>query len=456
MGLTSLQRTPAVPVLVRTPAVAPTSRPSHTTQALRPLSRDAIAAGPKLASGPLPAVARTTVPLPPGPRGSLELAARGALRISQGNQVSLFVDGRTAFPALVDLIRGAKSTLYIETMIWHNDDTGRRIAEEVVAARKRGVDVKVLVDSVGQHFGAGRNNDPKLLAWMRAQGVDVHTFNPRFLSANGVAITHHKLYIADNERFLSGGMNIGNEYEHDWHDMLFQVQGPATREAVSEFAINWAKTTGKRLAVSPAAAAAPAINPSPGTAAVGIAVTDPDGRRFELRQTTLNLIGSAKHSIRVQMPYNSDDALMEALKAAARRGVNVEYIMPAYSNDSILFDKLNLAEAQALAKAGVKVRLYGAGTEAGRAEQRFSHLKMMLIDDVVASVGSANADFRSFRNNNELNAYIADPEFTRTIRQDIWDKDWQGAKPVTAEELRRRPPVNRMAGAFFEVFDRFM
>lgn len=404
----------------------------------------------------MPAVSRTTVPLPPGPRGALELAARGVLRISQQNQTALFVDGPQAMPALVDLIRSAKSTLYIETMIWHNDETGRRIAEEVVAARKRGVDVKVLVDSVGQHFGDGRNNDPQLLAWMRSQGVDARTFNPRFLGPNGVAITHHKLYIADNERFLSGGMNLGNEYEHDWHDMLFQVQGPATREAVSEFAINWAKTTGERLAVPPAPPPTPLANPSPATAAIGIAVTDPDGRRYELRQTTMNLIATAKHSIRVQMPYNSDDALMDALKAAARRGVDVEYIMPGYNNDSFLFAKLNLAEAESLAKAGVKVRLYGAGTPEGQSTQRFSHLKMMLIDDVVASVGSANADYRSFRNNNEFNAYIADPGFTRSIRQEIWDKDWDEAKPVSAQELRQRPLGNRMVGAFFEIVDRFM
>jgi cardiolipin synthase len=445
----------AIPATVRplTPLHRTTAaRPAAQSQAgmmLRPLApasgstlgRDRVTTGGLRAAAP--AVANP-----------LQLANRGLRRMTAGNDAQLYVDGRTAYPALEKLIQGAKKTLYIETMIWHNDETGRRIAQAVVDAKKRGVDVKIMVDSIGQNFGTGRHSDPTLLAWMRSQGVEAHTFNENFATHQGVPITHHKVYIADNERFLTGGMNIGNEYEHEWHDMLVGIEGPAAREVAREFGLNWTRTTGQTLDIPAASPIEKLRAHPPGTAAVGIAVTDPVSRRYEMRQTNLRLINEAKHHIRVEMPYCSDDDMMNALKAAAQRGVNVEFIMPGV-NDTGTFGTMNPTEAVSLVKAGVKVRFYDGGTVDGQAIERFSHLKMMIVDDAVAQVGSGNWDHRTFHNNHELNAYVADPAFVGTLKQSLWDKDWTESRPATLESLDQRRTIDKVQGVLLRAIDRF-
>jgi cardiolipin synthase len=390
----------------------------------------------------------------PNVANPLQLADRGMRRITTGNDAQLYVDGRTAYPALHKLVREAKKTLYIETMIWHNDDAGRALAQEVVDAKKRGVDVKIMVDSIGLHFGSGRNNDPSLLAWMRSQGVDVHAFNEGIVGKQGVTITHHKIYIADNERFLTGGINVGNEYAQEWHDMLVGIAGPAAREVAGEFAINWTRTTGEALKVpEPGPIESLRAHP-PGTAAVGIAVTDPIAHRYEMRGTNLKLINEAKRHIRVQMPYCSDDAMMDALKAAVRRGVEVEFIMPGI-NDTGTYGAIDRSEANDLIKAGVKVRFFHGGTVDGQEVERFSHLKMMIIDDAVAQVGSGNWDYRTFHKNNELNAYIADPTFISTLKAGVWDKDWQESRPASVDSLAKRPFLDKVEGFLLRGIDRF-
>jgi cardiolipin synthase len=374
--------------------------------------------------------------------------------VTQGNDVKLHLDGTKAFNALDSLIRSAKKTFYVETMIFHNDETGQRVAGELVKDKKRGVDVKVMVDSIGLNFGPGRNNDPTLLDWMRSQGVDAEVFNKGMITRRGVPITHHKLYIADSDRFLTGGVNIGNEYELDWHDMLVGIEGPAAREAAQEFAINWTRTTGETLDIPPPAAIAALRAHPPGTAAVGVAVTDPVAHRDEMRTTNLRLINGAKHHIRVQMPYAADDAMMDALKAAARRGVNVEFLMPS-TNDTATFGIMNSGEAKDLIAAGVKVRMFGGGTLDGKPVERFSHLKTMIVDDVVAQVGSGNWDYRTFHNNHEFNAYVADPAFIATLKRDLWDKDWREAQPATLEKLDKRPWKEKVQSHFLLSIDRF-
>lgn len=421
-----------VPAVTRPPVYA---RPTGT---LKPLNRDGMSLGLRRAA---PAVANP-----------LQLADRGLRHISTGNEAHVYADGRNAYPALHDLVRSATKTLYIETMIWHNDEAGRGLAQEVVDARKRGVDVKIMVDSVGLHFGTGRNNDPKLLDWMKSQGVDVQVYNKGFLSHQGVVITHHKLYIADNERFMTGGMNVGNEYKDDWHDMLVSIEGPAARDVAREFAINWTRTTGQTLTIPEPSAAEKLRTTPPGTAAVGIAMTDPIGHRFEMKGTNLRLINEAKRHICVQMPYNCDDSMMEALKAAARRGVNVEFIMPGV-NDEGTFGAINPSEAEDLIKAGVHVRIFNGGTIDGQPVARFSHLKMMIIDDAVAQVGSGNWDHRTYHANNELNAYVGDPTFIAELKHDVWDKDWQESDAASLTSLGRRPLTEKIKGKLLRALD---
>ncbi|MBC7542690.1 MAG: phosphatidylserine/phosphatidylglycerophosphate/cardiolipin synthase family protein [Candidatus Sericytochromatia bacterium] len=396
-----------------------------------------------------PEPAKGLTPLHGAAANTMALTTRSVGRVTTGNQVQLYVDGAKAYPALEKLIRSAKHTLYIETMSWSNDSSGNQIAHAIVAAHKRGVDVKIVVDSIGLNLNPNKVKDNELMAWMRSQGVDVQVFNPNIVTKDGVALNHQKLYIADNERYLSGGMNVGNHYAHEWHDMMFEVSGPAAHTVAKEFAVTWSRTTGNVLEIPPAKPQAKV----PGNAAVGIAVTDPIGRRYELKRANLQMIHEAKHHIQMEMPYNSDDDLMGALRDAARRGVKVDFIMPTM-NDIPSYVLLNKAEAQDLIKAGVNVRFYDGGTIDGKPVARFSHLKMMIFDDTVAVVGSANADHRSYRDNNELNAYIADPAFVNTLATEVFATDWQASRVPDRAELKPHTLKGRITANAYRLVDR--
>lgn len=364
-----------------------------------------------------------------------------------GNRVSLHVDGPNAFPALERLIQTARRSLYIETFIWHDDATGKRIAHLLIDAQRRGVDVRILVDSLGLRMSSGGPKDVQMITWMRQQGLNVREFNPLVLNHRGLPVTHRKLYIADGQRFLSGGINIGDEYANGWHDLLFEVHGQAAGLVALEFSYNWKFTTGEELAVEPA-------RPE-GNATVGIIVTDPHRKRYDLRETTLRLLGEAKKSIRLIMPYFSDDELIGGLKAAAKRGVQVQVILPV-SNDERTFGYINSAETVDLLTAGVQVRFYHGAQIEGRFVERFSHVKFLMVDDEIASVGSANGDRRTMVANHELNALIRDPGFIEEAHRELWGPDWAQSREASLLELEKRSTKEKVFGAVLRGIDRFL
>ena len=155
------------------------------------------------------------------------------------NRTELLVDGKEAFGKMREYIASAKESIYVEMFIWHEDDTGWDMAQRLVEKRKEGVDVKVIIDALGYQPEKGR-----LVEYLNQNGVETLLYNKNMISWDKMNITHRKLLLVDGYKGVTGGMNIGNEYEHTWHDLMMSVEGEAVQEMQSEFFYNWRKAGG--------------------------------------------------------------------------------------------------------------------------------------------------------------------------------------------------------------------
>ena len=388
---------------------------------------------------------------------------------TRGNKVTFHVTPTESKQAILDAIKHAKNSFYIETFIWHNDEAGREIADALGAkikeakARGESFDVKVMIDWLGLRNSTGAAKDTEIVDRLRAHGAEVHEFAPGYIDWENQKIspiTHRKLYIADGEKFITGGRNIGNEYlnpeyevsegvqEASWHDLLYTVEGAETGRILTEFFKNWERVGGKRPAVMPAVVPAKG-----GSASVQTVVTDPlDGTRG-IREAHTRLIAGAKKEIVAIFPYFSDDQFVEQLIAAkqANPKLSVKVMLPANkeaSREGSIYSLLNRESARQLVAAGVEVRMFDGGEV-----QRFSHMKGMVVDGQILSIGSANADARTYHDNHELNTLIVDEKTAQDYLAKIVKPDWAAAKPVTLAELGQDSWWARLKQRVLEVFD---
>ncbi|MEB3299321.1 MAG: phospholipase D-like domain-containing protein [Candidatus Sericytochromatia bacterium] len=351
----------------------------------------------------------------------LSRARAAAGHRTEGNRLGLHLDA-TGFRKILDTIDGARKQLSIEMFIFKNDQTGRAVADRLIRKAREGVEVRVLVDSVGT-VGSG-----EVLDRLREGGVTVERYFPGLLPLAGVNITHRKLVLADGRVGLTGGMNIADEYASDWHDLMVSVEGPAVAGLERTFLQDWTRAGGK-----PFRFPEPPMVSHPEGSTVTLMTTAPEHSRrgASIRKGIYSAIQQARQEIWLTYPYLSDNRLVDHLKEAARRGVAVHVILPRpETNDSFLYKLLNEASARQLAAAGVDVRYLQSS--------RFSHAKALVIDGSWATVGSANGDARSYDANQELNLGIEDPAFARQLENQLFRRWWQRSEAYDAEYQRAR------------------
>lgn len=348
--------------------------------------------------------------------------------------------------------------------------------------------MRVLIDWLGLRQGSGGGNDTDVVRQMRDHGFEVREFSPGYYSKSAKAlipITHRKFYIADGDQFISGGRNIGNEYlkphydvksepgffarlwarltggeakpsvtpEHSWHDLLYTVRGAETGRVLDEFYQNWERAGGKRPEQLPGV-----LRDGGGSARVESVVTDPHAKEYGLREAHFGAIRGAKRDIVAIYPYFSDDDLVNELIAAkqANPALKVRVMMPANkeaSHEGTVYSLLNKETARQLLEAGVEVRMFEGGEKDGKPVQRFSHMKGMVVDGELLSIGSANGDARTFNNNHELNTLISDAATVRDYMTRIVEPDWASATPITREELAAAPWSERVKRRVLEALD---
>ncbi|MDJ0523161.1 MAG: cardiolipin synthase [Planctomycetota bacterium] len=310
-----------------------------------------------------------------------------------GNAVTLLEQGKAAFVRMFDAVRAAQHHVHIEMYIFRNDRLGRRLLDLLVEKAQAGVEVRLCVDYIGTLARW------RLLRKLRKAGgegavfLPVWPFGKRFVPN---LRNHRKLLVCDGEVAFFGGLNVGEEYlghrkpGRDWCDLQVEVRGPAVADAQRVFVEDWDFAAGKLLE-------GPAYFPpssDAGASCVQMVTGGPDREVNAIREVFLHAFVRARSRLRIASPYVVPDlALRDALATAARSGVEVDLITQSWPPDNFLAELAGSYYFDELLAAGVRIHRYAPG---------MMHGKLVIADDGLAVLGSANLDNRSLQLNFEV------------------------------------------------------
>ncbi|WP_020652690.1 cardiolipin synthase [Massilia niastensis] len=376
----------------------------------------------------------------------LEEQATGVPLIA-GNKVSLLFDGPATMREMMAAAQGATGSINLETYIFDQDPIGLQFAELLMEKRRQGVVVNVIADGVGTLATPSEFFDK-----LRAAGINVLIFNPvnpakrpgKWQLNNR---DHRKIMVVDGKVAFTGGINISSTYANSslfrsrmkastadsskvgWRDTHIKIEGPAVAALQWAFVDNWVHQDAGEL---PKADYFPRLAPM-GDKVVRVLATSPE-RDSEIYKSLLVAMNEARKSIHITSAYFvPDQQTVDALIAAAKRGVDVKLVLPGVSDhDFIMY--AGQAFYEQLLKGGV--RIY-------QLQVAVLHAKTAVIDGMWSTIGSANIDRRSFIHNYEINVVVLDPAFGRDMEA-AFNEDLRDSKPVTLEEWRRRPWSDRL------------
>jgi cardiolipin synthase A/B len=348
--------------------------------------------------------------------------------------LAIHEDGAHALLALHRIIGGASRTLEVSTFVLGRDVLGDEIGELLKARARAGVRVRLLIDGIGIYLGGY----PDMKGFSLA-GVEVVRFVPPFRSPKRGRTNlrnHRKMVIADGEHLWCGGRNLSAEYfsgdprpimpRTAWIDLSFDLDGAVAGQALQQFEQDWAFATEQP---APAARVSQPTPPEPGPLAQLVA-SGPDIPDDTIHTLLISACFTSQKRILATTPYFvPDPALLTALMLAARRGIDVDLVLPAQSNHR-LADYARHRALRDLVGAGARVWLH----------PRMLHAKAVLIDDELALAGSANLDGRSLFLNYELMVAFYDRKAVRAF-----------ARWVTARQQESAPYVAQRPGILREL-----
>jgi len=356
--------------------------------------------------------------------------------IIEGNKAEVLLNGDQIFPAMLKAIREAKYSINFETYIYWQGSIGKEFTEALAERARAGVKVNVLLDWMGSI-----KIDEASMDEMRKAGVELHRYHKpvwwKLTRLNNR--THRKLLITDGRIGFTGGVGIADKWrgqgqdEDHWRDTHFRVEGPVVGQMQAVFNDNWTKATG---IVLDGAEYFPALK-AEGTMPAQMFSSSPTGGSESMHLMYLMAITAARHTIHLSNAYFvPDDLTVQALVAAAKRGVEVRIITPGKIIDSDVVRAASRERWGDLLKAGVKIAEY---------QPTMYHVKSLTVDSLLVSVGSTNFDNRSFSLNDEANLNVLDPAFAKQ-QETVFDNDWARARPISLQQWENRPWTDKLAG----------
>ena len=355
--------------------------------------------------------------------------------ILPGNRVTAYQDGDEIFPAMLEAISAARETINLETYIYWSGEIGQRFADALGERARAGVKVHLVIDWVGSI-----KMDEDMLAKMERDGVRVERYRPLHWYNLGRMNnrTHRKLLVVDGRVGFTGGVGIADQWtghaqdpEH-WRDAHFRVDGPVVAQMQAAFNDNWIKTTGELLD-------GPGYFPElerAGDMDAHLFIASPAGGSESMHLMYLMALAASERSIDLAASYFVPDELTaKALLAARERGVRVRILVPGEHIDS---------EAVRLSSKASWGELLAGGIEVHEYRPTMLHVKMLIVDGLLVSVGSTNFDLRSFRLNDEASLNIYDPAFAASMTA-VFENDLRHAKRYTLEQWQQRPLREKLA-----------
>lgn len=340
---------------------------------------------------------------------------------TRGNKVELLVDGEATYNAMLDAIAGADSYVYVQFYIVRDDASGRSLRDALIEKARSGVQVHFLYDEIGSI-----KLPDSFLESMRKESIEVSGFKTTQGNRNRFQINfrnHRKLLIVDGKTGFIGGHNLGDEYLK-YRDTHMRIDGPATQHIQLTFLKDWFWATGK----------IPQSNTSTEPVetdhqAVAIVNTGPADANKNCSILFTTLVDMARHKLWITSPYFvPDDIMVRALQAAALRGVDVRVILP---------DKADQRFVE-LASFTYYTDMINCGVRLFRYQDRFMHQKVILVDDIVAGIGTVNLDNRSLYLNFEATGLVSDRDFVKKV-ENMLETDLACCKEVHHTRFDEKP-----------------
>jgi len=348
-------------------------------------------------------------------------------RSASSGEIQFLVDGEAYFDRLTNAIDTAQESIDIRTYIFDNDDVALDVAD-LLREKSDEVEVRILVDGLADLFAANLDS-PSLPADTQLPASMSHylTYESKvqFRKQSNPWFTgdHAKITVIDDDLAFVGGMNIGREYRHDWHDLMMEVSGPVVSQLQYEFDQSWAKSSMfGDFAWFASAFDRPQAEDS--VQSYPIRILSTSVHNSELYRAQVAAIRRARHHIFIENTYFSDDRILLELAAARRRGVDVRVVL-ASSGDNGMLDLSNQTAINTMLRNGIRVFRYPGMT----------HVKAAVYDGW-ACLGSANFDKLSLEVNHEINLGTSHPATVGNLLEQLFYPDFE-----KSEELFEALPI---------------
>ncbi len=359
--------------------------------------------------------------------------------LSNNNDVKILNNGEEKFPVLLEKLRIAKHHIHIEYYIFDDDNIGNQIIDILCAKALEGIEVRMIVDALGSN-----NLRNKTIEKLKTSGVKYREYHPVIFTrlANRVNYRdHRKIVVIDGCIGFVGGINVADKYinnessSHYWRDTHCMIEGDAVYSLQILFILNWYFVS-KEL-IHPDIRLFPVID-SEGEVLTSIISSDPDSDNPNLMEGYFSMINSAREEILIITPYFiPNESVLTALKTSAKGGVKIIILLPAES-DSIFVHSASLTYIGELLRNDIQVYVYKKG---------MVHSKVMIIDEELSTIGTANLDYRSFDNNAEVNAVFFDQGISRELK-DQFLRDLAYAEKLDYLSWKNRPLKIKLIGSF--------
>lgn len=358
-----------------------------------------------------------------------------------GNDVQIFTNGHDKFNHLFADIEEAKKHIHVEYYVLMDDKIGTKLQQALIKKAKEGLEVRIIYDSFGS-----RKAKKNYFEEYRKAGIETEPFLKLTLPALTSRLnyrTHRKIVVIDGRIGYVGGMNVSDRYLEgfswgDWRDTHARIEGKGVQGLQSVFLIDWYFVSQTLITSRDYFPKLDNYGESP----MQIVNSGPLSELNEISHGIMQAIYDAKKSIFIQTPYFlPPDGMIDALQAAAVRGVDVR-IMLSKRSDVSLVQMASRSFIKQMLESGVKIYFYTKG---------FLHSKTMSFDNTLTLIGSANFDSRSFEQNFEVESFIYDEKVTQEVNN-IFVEDQRDSEFVILKEWEKRPVVVRFIESLLRLF----
>lgn len=383
----------------------------------------------------------------------IEYLKEYGIQTTTNNEVKILKSGHEKFIDLFKDIKKAKHHIHLEYFNFRNDSIANALFDLLAKKAEEGVEIRALFDS----FGNSSNNKPlkkKHLKAIRAKGIEIEEFDPiRFPWINhAFRRDHRKIIVIDGEIGYTGGMNIADYYINglpkigEWRDIHIRMEGNAVECLQDIFLDMWNETTNQNIQGKKYYPYSNEKIKVINNKKIAIVDRNPKKDTKGMRRTLAKAIESAENKVQIINPYFTPTRIIKrAIKNALGKGVKVEIMIPGKSDIPFSPDA-SMYIANSLRKKGADIYIFNGG---------FHHSKIMMIDSLYCSVGSANLNSRSLRCDYEINAFIFDQETTDELIQ-IFSEDQKDSTLLTKEIYKDRGLWKKFISWFAHLFTPFL